>query len=321
MKRFVSLVHLGANMWQKPGNFKPHNKEYIDMIYREKLVTDRDTWREVTDFAAKNGVTTVLVDMGEGVELKSHPELAVPGSWTGEQFREELKRLRANGLEVLPKFNFSCSHNAWMKDWGYKVGLPEYNAFCRDVINETCELFDGPELFHLGLDEEDPGCQEVIGQPVVISRKQTKKAEDANELFDACRKNGARPWMWADPFIINEFGGEKAFCSFIPKDVVMSNWFYNSIHNFLPDLWDNPHVALFKKLEDWGYSQIPTGSTWAMPVNMLRIGAFAKNYLDDSKLLGFMSASWLATVPELKYGILHDICCMKLAKDKYYPEG
>ena len=319
-KRFVSLLHLGNNMWQKPGNYKPHNKESIDSIYRETLVTDRDTWREVTDFAAANGVTTILIDMGEAVELKRHPELAVPGSWTREEFREELKRLRANGLEPLPKFNFSCAHNAWMKDWGYKVGFPEFNCFCRDIVDEACELFDGPELFHLGLEEEDARSQEILGQPIVISRKLAKKIEDSNVLFDACRKNGARPWMWTDPDTVNEFGGEKGFREAIPTDVLMSNWFYGSIHNFLPDLWDNPNVALYKKLEEWGYEQIPTGSTWNMPVNMLRTMAFARNYLDDSKLLGFMSASWLMTVPEQKYGIMHDVCCMKLAKDKYYPQ-
>ena len=321
MKRFVSLIHLGSNMWQKPGCWKPHNKEEIDMIYRDYLLADDESFREVTDFAAENGVTTLLIDMGEAVELKRHPELAVKGSWSQDKFKDELKRIRSLGLEPLPKFNFSLAHNAWMKDMCWKVGLPEYNEFCRDIIDEACELFDGPALFHLGLDEENEFSQFTLGQPISISRSRDKRAGDMNLLFDACRKNGARPWMFVDPATVEELGGEKRFREAVPADVIMANWHYGSIHNGMRDLWDDPHVKLFKELEEWGYDQIPCGSTWCMPVNMLRIARFAREQLDQDKLLGFMSASWLQTTPSQKYGIMHDISCMKLAKDKYYPAG
>ena len=42
-KRFVFLMHLGGNMWQKPGNTKLYKKERIDWLYRDYLVTDDAT--------------------------------------------------------------------------------------------------------------------------------------------------------------------------------------------------------------------------------------------------------------------------------------
>jgi hypothetical protein len=45
---------------------------------------------------------------------------------------------------------------------------------------------------------------------------------------------------------------------------------------------------------------------------------FAKKYMDDEKLLGFLSAPWHLTIPEMLYGLLHDATCQKLAIEKYY---
>jgi hypothetical protein len=319
-KRFVSLIHLGGNMWQKPGNAKLYKKESIDWLYRDYLVTDDATWKTVTDFLPSCKINTILIDMGEAVQLKSHPELAVKGSWSQEKFKEELKRLRSIGLEPLPKFNFSACHNGWMGDMMYKIGTKEYYDFCDDIINEACELFDGPELFHIGMDEEDWSCQSINGHSFIVTKSPEQFAEDTNKLFDACRRNGARPWMWAGPVVFRYYGSEKMFTQAVAKDVVLSNYHYGSIHVDCEDMYDNPSIAHYKKLEELGYDQIPCASTWLEPTCNLRTMNFAKKYMDDQKLLGFMSASWHLTIPEMLYGILHDATCQKLAIEKYYSE-
>ena len=319
-KRFVSLIHLGGNMWQKPGNAKLYKKESIDWLYRDYLVTDDATWKTVTDFLPSCKINTILIDMGEAVQLKSHPELAVKGSWSQEKFKEELKRLRSIGLEPLPKFNFSACHNGWMGDMMYKIGTKEYYDFCDDIINEACELFDGPELFHIGMDEEDWACQSINGHSFIVTKSPEQFAEDTGKLFDACRRNGARPWMWAGTVAFRYYGSEKMFTQAVAKDVVLSNYHYGSIHVGCDDVYDNPSIAHYKKLEELGYDQIPCASTWLEPTCNLRTMNFAKKYMDDEKLLGFMSASWHLTIPEMLYGILHDATCQKLAIEKYYGE-
>ena len=319
-KRFVFLMHLGANMWQKPGNARGYKKESIDWLYRDYLVTDDSTWKTVTDFLPGCKINTLLIDMGEAVELKSHPELAVKGSWSREKFKEELKRLRSIGLEPLPKFNFSACHNAWMKEMMYKIGTKEYYDFCRDIIDEAVELFDGPALFHLGMDEEDVGSQVANGHSIVITKSPEQFAEDTGKLFDTCRKNGARPWIWAGTSVFDYYGGKERFVKAVAKDVVLSNYHYGSIHVDADDMYSMPSVLHYKKLEELGYEQIPCASTWVEPTSNLRTMNFAKKYMDDTKLLGFMSAPWHLTIPEMLYGLLHDATCQKLAIEKYYGE-
>ena len=317
-KRFVFLMHLGGNMWQKPDNVRMYKKESIDWLYRDYLVTDDATWHTVTDFLPGCGINTLLIDMGEAVELKSHPELAVRGSWSQEKFKDELKRLRSIGLEPLPKFNFSACHNAWMKDMIYRIGTKEYYRFCNDIIDEACELFDGPALFHLGMDEEDESSQRINGHAVIVTKTPEKFAEDTQKLFDACKRNGARPWMWAGVSVLDYYGGEKRFAEAVPHDVVLSNYHYGSIHVGSDDMYASPSVRHYKTLEQLGYDQIPCASAWSEPTCNLRTMNFAKNYMDDSKLLGFLSAPWHLTVPDMLYGLLHDATCQKLAIEKYY---
>ena len=126
--------------------------------------------------------------------------------------------------------------------------------------------------------------------------------------------------MWAGANIFDYYGSEKMFIEAVPKDVVLSNYHYSSIHVDCEDMYSSPSVRHYKKLDELGYDQIPCASTWSEPTCNLRTMNFAKKYLDDSKLLGFMSAPWHLTMPEMIYGLLHDATCQKLAIEKYYGE-
>ena len=145
----AALLHLGSNMWRKKGFDGPPVKDVEDFVYRDEMFCQKEVWIRVTNMMAKLEFNTVVIDIGEGVRLDSHPELAVPGSWTKDEMREELARLRSIGLDPVPKFNFSPGHSAWMGDWAYRFGTPEFDVFCKDIIEETIELFDTPTFFHV----------------------------------------------------------------------------------------------------------------------------------------------------------------------------
>ena len=55
-------------------------------VFHDFLYCDKEVWRKVTDFLPSCGINTLLIDMGEGVRLDSHPELAVEGSWSKQEF-------------------------------------------------------------------------------------------------------------------------------------------------------------------------------------------------------------------------------------------
>jgi len=315
-KMWTILLHLGSNMWAKPDAWDA-------LGYHETMYCNKDTWTQITNFLPQCGINTVLIDMGEGVQLDKHPEIAIPGSWTKKEFREELARLRDMGLTPLPKFNFSCAHNAWMQDYGNMVGTARYNQFCRDVIEDTIEMFDGPAFFHLGLEEEC--AEDQASNRVSIVRSPEKMQEDAADLFETCRKNGARPWIWMDPALVRTFGGEEHFCDNVPKDVLMSNWYYGFVSKDYKDseaMYGHSHrIRVYNLLDEWGYEQIPTGSTYLDRINNEQLMYYCKDtFKHPENIRGFMTASWLMTTPDSRYGLEYDAWMFGRGKAKVYPE-
>ena len=85
-----NLVHLGYNMWYDEDAAVPEAVKARTPSYNfasRKLRFDRPTWDAMIDRSVEQGVNMVVIDLGEGVQYESHPELAVEGSWTVEELR------------------------------------------------------------------------------------------------------------------------------------------------------------------------------------------------------------------------------------------
>ena len=165
-----SLIHLGMNFWgdiERPAcPFRwmetPEAAECVRTTYKaaDHLRFDEAFWRNLVVPSMKaGGVNMIVFDLGEGVVYPSHPELAVEGSWSPEKLRAELDRLRGMGFEMVPKLNFSASHDIWLKEYHRMISTPEYYRVCADLIRDAIEIFDHPRFVHLGLDEETPTFQ------------------------------------------------------------------------------------------------------------------------------------------------------------------
>ena len=138
------LLHLGHNMWC---DYMPEDMDNQqlpsgrpDTVLRSK----EDLWRRAIDRMVEQKMNMLVIDIGEALQLQSHPELAVKGSWTIERFRKELARLRGMGLEPIPKLNFSTSHDTWLKEYHRMVSTPEYYKVCADVIREVWAISSAP---------------------------------------------------------------------------------------------------------------------------------------------------------------------------------
>lgn len=299
------LIHMSPNNWRKKGTNPDFYLDEEDFIYRDEMICEKDTWRKVTDFLPECGINTLLIDVEDGVIYDKHPELAIKGSWTKEELKNELDRLRSIGLTPLPKCNFSCGHNAWLKDYAYMVGTPVYNEVCVDIINELIDLFDTPEFMHLGLEEEDVGLMEEC-YPVTVLRSHFKKAEDAKVLFDACRAKGVRPWIWAGTRDVQSFGGDELFRKYVGTDVLLSSWYYSFLR-YSEDMRERYPVADYCcKFDEWGYEQVPTTSTWFWHLNHKETMRFAKNFISESSLKGHLAAPWMHTTRKRYYQLLSD---------------
>ena len=276
------LLHLGYNMWADR-DATDWGVAHIGM--RPYLRFDESQWRDLLERAVKSGINQIVLDLGEGVQYQSHPELTVKGSWSPEKLRAELDTMRRMGLEPIPKLNFATTHDAWMGEYARMVSTEAYYAVCRDLIAEVIALFDGPRYFHLGMDEEDYNHQRRYAYVVV--RQYDLWWHDLCFFVDQVEKAGVRPWVWSDYV----WDHADVFYQKMPKSVLQSNWYY--ANDFGPEAL---RAAAYVGLEAHGYDQIPTGSNWSTTENMGLTAEFCREQIAPERLKGFLMTPWKPTL-------------------------
>ena len=307
------FMNLGCNMWED--KWSPHEKPIqceIQSRYYEALTTDRAVWRRVVDELPDFGVNAVVIDLGEGLRYESHPELAVPGSWTREELSAELAKMRAMGLEPIPKLNFSACHDAWLGEYAYMLSTKKYYEVVRDLIAEVCEVFGNPRFFHLGMDEEDFPDHHT---GMTSIRSDDLWWHDLYFYFNEVEKYGARPWIWSDYYNKHRNVWEKK----MPKDCVQSPWQYDKIAS--KDAAGNYNQPGFRAYVDFsrmGYDQIPTATDWCFRQNFAQtVWLCLEEGLCDEHLLGFLSVPWQRTWEMNYYTIMNNAQRLKYAKAMY----
>ena len=302
------LIHLGSNVWGDPGGTMRHTS------YHETLVTEDEAWRATIDLLPTQGINTVVIDVAEGVQYETHPELAIPGSWSKEKLKAELDHIRELGMTPIPKLNFSTCHDAWLGKYSYMVSTPEYYQVCKDVITEVFELFGKPAYFHLGMDEENLECQKKYAYCVI--RHGDLWWHDAYYLFDICEKLGTRPWVWADYFWTQ---GEE-YVRRMPKSVLQSNWWYHADTSRKDGEYATWQFSYYEKLEKAGFDQVPTGSAiWNRFCN-LHTMELCKEVIAPERLKGYMTAPWCHTTWDDRYSLFNDAVRFGNARRDVYPE-
>ena len=300
------LLHLGHNMWcdYLPDDMgqellrTPSGKGIPDVVLRSQDAL----WDKAVDRMVEKGLNMLVIDLGEGLVYPSHPELAIKGSWTPERMRAEIAKLNARGLEVIPKLNFSTTHNGWMKHYHRMVSTAPYYKMCEDVIRDVAEIFDTPRFLHVGCDEEYAHHQAGDGYHRYITvRLKELWMHDFLHLVKTCEKNGMRAWTWAD------YGWDHPeFYTQCPKSVLMSNWYYDESYGGF-ELAENKtnckkRLQGFYDLDKAGFEQVPCGTNWSgWKRRQLKIGAddvigklvkVCRRDISKPLLKGFMMAPW-----------------------------
>ncbi len=296
-----NLLHLSYNMWQDnvPEKFRDDNyvcstcEEARDWAqgYRPNLTFDENVWNVLLKEMASAGMNMVMIDLGDGVQYESHPEIAVRNAWSTAKLRTELEKIRKLGLEPIPKLNFSTTHDAWLGPYSRMVSTDVYYGVCRDLIREVIALFDKPRFFHLGMDEERATHQ--VDQNYVVLRQNDLWWGDLYFLIGEVEKSGVRPWVWSD----YAWNRPEVFFKKMPKSVLQSNWYYSysfDLNNIIEP--NKTYLKLYNALEEHGYDQVPTGSNHGEPHNFEATVDYCKKIIDPSRLYGFMTAPWRPTL-------------------------
>lgn len=301
---WAALLHLGMNMW--------HDQKAPLKPVRDWLWFEEPVWRDVTQAMHDVGMNMIVIDLGEGMEFKKHPELAVKGTWSQDKMRRELDRLRGLGLEPIPKLNFSSIHDAWLGEYQWMLSTSEYYRVVEDTIGEAIEVFDKPRFMHLGWDEEESGG---------LQKRYDLRLERHGDLWwhdflftlKLVEARGVRPWVWhAQDF--------KEWITRCPKTVIASWAMYGRTYD-VKKVDVARHVEMiqrFKGLDDAGFDQIPCATTWVPghyakyhikqnDVNFPLTVAHCRSVTSPKRLKGFLMAPWMPTDTKNRDILLHSI--------------
>ena len=273
--------------------------------YKPFLRFDDGVWREVVAKMSEGGVNMVILDLGDGVRYRSHPEIAVRDAWSVEKLREEIGRLRDAGIEPIPKLNFSTWHDAWLGDYQRMVSTDTYYAVCRDLIAEVCEIFETPRLFHLGWDEEfakiECGGDMKRAYRHQFSRDVNVFWHDFYFFIGQAEKHGSRPWVFFDE---RNPGGAEAIYPKTPKSVVLTAWHYGRRERFDRRTCK---IRAFDELSELGFDQIPCGSNISCRENLSELADYCRENIDREHLLGFLMTTWQPTIPVCRERLMEAI--------------
>ena len=294
-KMKIQFVQFGHNCWEdctpspEVAAAKPNVKH---RAFSPRLADyfNKDVFRRLIRQIADCNMNTVVLDLADGIRYQSHPEIALADSFSREEFRDELKFCRDLGLEVLPKLNFSTGHDTWLKEYERMISTSFYYNCCKDLIEEVCELFDGPRLFHLGMDEEDYPNQQYYN--FVAIRQGMLWWHDLNFLADEVVKCGMTPWVWSDKVWHTPL---EEFTANMSPNIVQSSWYYGKDFGFADDGKANiPGVNAYLELAKAGYKQIPCGSNLHNAENYPETVRFCEKHIPGSTI-GYLMAPWRAT--------------------------
>jgi len=294
---WADLIHLSYNMWydrEMPAGTKIIKGWEPYVWYYPEMRFEKDLWNDILKKMSDVGMNMIVIDLGDGVEYRSHPELAVKGAWTVGELKTELGRIRKMGLEPIPKLNFSTTHDTWLGKYHRMVSTDTYYAVCRDLIAEVIDIFDRPRFFHLGMDEEayDPTNQ------LSVVRQHDLWWHDFYYLVNQVERNGSRAWIWSD-YVWHH---PELFYKKMPKTVVQSNWHYGKDFDLDKEgcLGLSKYTQPYLDLEEHGYDQIPTGSNHSNKVNFEMTVEYCTKHISPERLLGFLQTPWRPTVKEYR---------------------
>jgi hypothetical protein len=298
------LLHWGVNMW---GDCLPDGVKTITggRLCNDSVKFDEARWRALVAHAAARRLNMVVVDLGEFPVWPSHPELALPGSRPPEWIRAEVRRLKAMGLEPIPKLNFSTAHDAWLGEYGRMVTTKTYYRVCRDIIRDAAEMFGRPRFLHIGYDEERASHQKGFQ----CVRENEVWWHDFLFFVKTVEDAGMRPWMWSD------YGWHHPdFVEKCPKSVLQSNWYYDEkmdgfdLAAMKPGAESRPYLELYLKLDKAGFDQVPCASNWLSAYRrgrnaandgcMAGLAKFCRENISPERLKGFMMATWEQSWPK-----------------------
>lgn len=189
---------------------------------------DSDVAISVVEAMAAKGMNTLFLGLSDGMEYKSHPELKRHYSVSAKEIKKVCLSARANGVEIVPKLNFSKSarnmHDMWLSPYSdvlnWRRDYERYLQVSKDVIEEVVELCQPGRFFHIGMDEDH-------------FRSLSQYVDDILHFRDILKGLGLRTAVWNDSCHdelenMQQVHAEKCIAAEkrLPRDIMHVLWNY-----------------------------------------------------------------------------------------------
>ncbi len=299
----------------------------MDFAYSEKWQSaplaehfDEAVWKKTVADAADAGLNTIVLEVINGIEYKSHPEISRPDAYSQAWVREQVALCRDAGIALIPKLNFSATHDVWLGEYARMLSTSAYYRVAKDLIEEVYELFEHPAYIHIGMDEES--VQYQAKRDFVVYRQGELYFHDLKFLSTCVRDLGATPWVWSSPL----FDHPELFAKHIaPDEMIISPYYYNA---FAPEHYtpiesraeyityynegkyaemglrfveEDPYLVNFRlhalPLLERGYLYVPCASVFnRCDYNTRDLMEYFKKYAREEQILGYVTAPWCAMI-------------------------
>ncbi len=319
-KKWTLMVYLSSNQW--------------GTVFSE-LNFDEEMWDWILEEAPKSGFNHILLDVGDGIQYHSHPEVSTKGAWSHRRVHKELARCREKGLTVIPKLNFSSFHCNWLKQYARMISSDIYYKVAADLIREVYDVFEKPEYIHIGMDEEDINMAK--NREYAICRHGELYWHDLRYLVDSVTDTGAKAAIWYDAAFVKP---EEYRRRFETDEILLCPWYYWSLdpakftkmkdfpfkgqfdHLGLDVIEDLPRLKNFRELgiafAKEGQTYLPTSNP-NMPNNVYEFMKYM-TAAPDERILGHIVAPWRHTVLESKPNFENALAKFVEAKAELYPD-
>lgn len=328
-RMWATLVHLTMNMWGSKDN---------------EMYWDDSSWNELIGECVNYRINTIVLDIGDGLQYETHPDISVDGAWSREKMREEIAKCKAKEITVLPKLNFSAVHDQWLGEYHRMLSTSTYYKVCKDLIDEVSEVFGSPKYFHIGMDEEDHS--HAVTEDLVIYRKDDLLFKDFRFLCDCVKESGATPWVWHDSLFSFP---EKFRQYFSPDEIILSPWHYYAFrqehltpitkHDFLYEYYstgeyanmnlnyveEDPFFVTFRQQAvpnaEHGYKYVPCASTiFKCEWNHQDLVEYFEENMPEGCVLGYMTAPWCVPKEQKLDAFRESFKSLDEARRLFYPE-
>jgi hypothetical protein len=216
--------------------------------------------RFIKEALPKEGVNTLVLEIGYNFQFTKRPEMANPNGLSAENVKALAAACKEAGVRLIPLVNL-LGHQSWAKSTGTLLHVhPEFDEtpgkypqnegiYCRsycplhpqvhdvvfDVIDEIADAAEA-DAVHVGMDEVF-----LLGEDDCARCKGKDRAElfaqEVRALHDHLAKTNRAMWMWGDRFLDGESTGMGKWeasilkthraIGMVPKDIVICDWHYD----------------------------------------------------------------------------------------------